>query len=217
MPRPPSDIRARLVNAARARFLAQGVDGASLRDIAAVAGTSIGMVYYHFGTKDDLFFAVVEDVYQGLLTDLESALAPGPPVHDRMRALYRRFARLSDGEVAVIRLVLGEALTSSTRLDRLLARFMRGHLPLVLRLLDEGTRDGTLDRNRPTLLLMMATFALAGPPQLIRRALGTRLPGTATLPTGTPLADQLLEILLHGIAPPPSNLPLPGPPGRGSG
>jgi TetR/AcrR family transcriptional regulator len=200
MPRPASDIDSRLVQAARRCFLSRGVDGSSLRDIAAAAGTSIGMIYYHFGTKDDLFFAVVEDVYRRLLADLETALAPGPPVVDRLRALYRRLARLTDGEVEVVRLVLGEALVSSARLDRLVARFLRGHLPLVLGLLREGVRDGTLDGRRPTLLLMMATFALAGPPQLIRRTIRGRLPGAAGLPAGEALADELLEILLGGVA-----------------
>jgi AcrR family transcriptional regulator len=199
MPRPASDIRVRLGHAARARFLAQGVDGASLRDIATAARTSIGMVYYYFGTKDDLFLAVVEEIYGKLLTDLESALAPGPSVRERLRGLYRRLARLSDTELDVMRLVLREALVSSVRLDRLVARFMRGHLPLVLRLIDEGVRDGTLAGGRPALLLMMATFALAGPPQIIRRTLGPRIPAAADLPAGDALADGLLEILLGGI------------------
>jgi AcrR family transcriptional regulator len=202
MPRPPSDIRPRLVHAARARFLAQGVDGASLRDIATAAGTSIGMVHYYFGTKDDLFFAVVEEIYQQLLVDLEAAVAPGPPVRERLRALYRRFARLSEPEVEVLRLVVGEVLVSSPRLDRLLARFLRGHLPLVLNLIAEGVRDGTLDPQRSPMVLMMATFALAGPPQVVRRILGTRFPAAEALPAGDALADQLIEVLLGGIGAP---------------
>jgi AcrR family transcriptional regulator len=206
MPRPPGDIRPRLVVAARARFLAQGVDGASLREIAAGAGTSIGMVYYYFRTKDDLFFAVVEDVYQKILADLETALAPGRPVRERLGALYRRIARLSDTEVEVLRLVVGEVLVSSSRLERLLARFMRGHLPLILRLLEEGVADGTLAPHRPLVLMMMATFALAGPPQLIRRAIAQRFPAAALLPSGEALADQLVEILLGGIGAPAAPL-----------
>ena len=62
MARPRSDIEPRIVHAARRRFLKEGVDGASLRTIARDAKTSIGMVYYYFPTKDDLFFAVVEEV-----------------------------------------------------------------------------------------------------------------------------------------------------------
>ena len=74
MPRPKSDIDARIVAAARARFLLEGVDGASLRSIATDAGTNVGMIYYYFPTKDDLFLGVVEDIYAGLLDDLAQAL-----------------------------------------------------------------------------------------------------------------------------------------------
>ena len=198
MARPATDIRPRLLRAARARFLAHGVDGASLREIASAAGTSIGMVYYHFKTKDDLFLAVVEEVYGQVLADLEAALAPGPTVRERLRRLYRRIGALTDDELTVIRLVLREALVSSARLDRLLARFLRGHVPLVMSLLQEGVRDGTLDGGRPIVLLMMATFTLAGPPQFIRRAVRGRLP-LADLAAGEALSDQLLEVLLGGI------------------
>jgi AcrR family transcriptional regulator len=45
MARPASDIAPRIVHAARERFLFEGVDGASLRNIAKDAGTNIGMVY----------------------------------------------------------------------------------------------------------------------------------------------------------------------------
>jgi AcrR family transcriptional regulator len=202
MARPPSDLRARLVRAARARFLTAGVDGASLRDIAAAAGTSVGMVYYHFGTKDDLFLAVVEEIYQRLLADLEQVLAPGPAVRERLRGLFRRLARLDEAELDVLRLMAREALVSSARLDRLLARFLRGHVPLVMRLIEDGRRDGTFAPGRPPLLLLMATFALAGPPQLIRRTLRGRLAAAAALPEGEAFADDLLELLLTGAAPP---------------
>jgi AcrR family transcriptional regulator len=198
MARPATDIRPRLVRAARERFSASGVDGASLREIAAAAGTSIGMVYNHFKTKDDLFLAVVEEVYGKVLADMEAALAPGPSVRERLRRLYRRLALVSDEELAVLRLVLREAMVSSTRLDRLMARFLRGHLPLVMGLIEEGVRDGTLDGNRPVPLMMMATFALAGPPQFVRRGLGGRTP-LGDLPSGEALADQLVEILLGGM------------------
>src|SRR5206468_3665521 len=116
---------------------------------------------------------------------------PGPSVRERLRGLYRRLARLSDTELDVLRLVLREALVSSVRLDRLVARFMRGHLPLVLGLIDEGIGDGTLAGGRPVLLVMMATFALGGPPQIIRRTLGQRVPAAAELPAGEGLADEL--------------------------
>ena len=75
MARPRGNIDQRIVRAARVLFLRDGVDGASLRDIARRARTSIGMIYYYFPIKDDLFLAVVEEVYAKLLGDLGVALA----------------------------------------------------------------------------------------------------------------------------------------------
>ncbi|HRE91407.1 MAG TPA: TetR/AcrR family transcriptional regulator, partial [Myxococcota bacterium] len=138
MPRPPSDIRPRVLAAARSRFLNEGVDGASLRAIARDANTSIGMVYYYFPTKDDLFHGVVEDVYAVLLDDLENILAEHPTFEARVRALYLRLARGTEVEADTVRLIVREAVTSSERFTRLRERFKRGHIALALRLVSEG-------------------------------------------------------------------------------
>lgn len=200
MPRPKSDIEPRIIEAARRRFLSEGVDGASLRQIARDAETSIGMIYYYFPTKDDLFFAVVEDVYAGILADLERAVEIDAPTAERIRGMSLRVSQLTDTEIDVVRLVVREAIASSSRLDRLIERFRRGHLALVLRTLGEGLQRGEVDARYHPALLMMATFALAGLPHMVRRVMGDRMP-FAEVPQGAPLADQLVEILLTGIGP----------------
>jgi AcrR family transcriptional regulator len=194
MARPKSDIEPRILHAARARFLFEGVDGASLRAIAKDAGTNIGMVYYYFPTKDDLFLAVVEEVYERILADLVVALAPEQSVRERIRRLYERVGRLDDEELMVLRLVVREALISSTRLERILSRFERGHLPLVFRTIGDGIADGTLDPKRHPLLLAGALLGMGGAPQILRRVLGERFPALG----GGDVAEQLVELLLNG-------------------
>jgi len=129
MARTRSDIGPRIVEAARARFLREGVDGASLRAIAKDARTSIGMVYYYFPTKDDLFFAVVEETYAAVLEDLTRLCAADLAPDERMRRLYQRFGAMTEREALTIRLVLREVLVTSTRSRRLFAWFERGALP----------------------------------------------------------------------------------------
>ena len=131
MARPRTDIAPRILHAARDRFLHDGVDGASLRAIARDAGTSIGMLYYYHPTKDDLFLAVVEEVYAALLVDLAAALAPDAPVDQRIRRVFDRLGAATDEELTVLRLMVREALISSPRLERLMERFRRGHQPLL--------------------------------------------------------------------------------------
>jgi AcrR family transcriptional regulator len=199
MARPRSDIVERIVHAARERFLLEGVDGASLRRIARDAKTNIGMVYYYYPTKDDLFLAVVEEVYVKLLADLEHALAPDAPTDERIRRLYVRIGKVDRSEFEVLRLVVREALISSARLDRLLQRFLRGHIPLIVNTVSDGVAAGAMRRDVHPALLMMAVLAIGGPPQLIGTVARERF-GVSDLPTAEELASTLVKILFHGIA-----------------
>jgi len=198
MARPRTDIRPRIVHAARARFLAEGVDGASLRTIAADAGTNIGMVFYYFPVKDDLFLAVVEEVYSRLLDDLAQALAGQAPLRARLERVFVRLGTASEEELAVIRLVAREVLLSSERFARVFARMQRGHLALFASALAEGVTSGALDGDIPLPLLLVATFGLGALPQLIRRAAGDRPPFSA-LPGPEKLASESMALLLRAI------------------
>ncbi len=199
MARPKSDIAPRILHAARARFLLEGVDGASLRAIAADAGTSIGMVYYYYPTKDELFLAVVEEIYAGLLHELEVSLAAGGATEDKLQRLYARIAAMSDDEFTVIRLVVREALISSARLSRLMDRFAKGHLPLVLQMLLGGVAAGELSNQHHPAVLAAATVSLALLPQVFRRLTEGRLPNGVTIPPADALAASMVDVLFHGI------------------
>jgi AcrR family transcriptional regulator len=198
MARPRGDIEPRILHAARARFLNEGVDGASLRRIADDAGTSIGMVYYYFPTKEELFLAVVEEVYVKLLADLEKVLAPSAPVEQRLEALYRRLGALTPDEMLVGRIMLREALASPARVEQLFQRFQRGHVPLLLALVRDGLAAGLFDRRHSPALILVSMMVLAGPAQALLRLVSTRVfPGA--LPAGPQLAQEMMDILLHGV------------------
>lgn len=204
MARPRSDIAPRIVHAARARFLAEGVDGASLRTIAADARTSIGMIYYYFPTKDDLFLAVVEEVYAKVLTELEAIFdRPTVPVRERLRDVFIRVSGMEGEEADVVRLIAREALVSSSRLDRIVERFQRGHLPMILRTLAEGIERGEIDPEIPLPFVFMATAGLGFVPHIMRRVAGDRLAAFAMLPEGAAFTDAVLALLFRTLSPRP--------------
>lgn len=202
MARPRSDIAPRIVQAARKHFLASGVEGASLRTIAKEAATNIGMVYYYFPTKDDLFLAVVESNYERVLADMTDALKADAPARERIRGLYRRIGRMSDEELAVIRLIIREVLTSSSRMGKLSERFMRGHIPLIMEALAAGKSEGVIDERHSVVFLLMCTFGLGAAPQIVRRIVGDRVPPHVA-PQGEELSDKLADVLFEGISAPP--------------
>jgi AcrR family transcriptional regulator len=197
MARPRSDIQPRIVHAARAEFLARGVDAATLRAIARRARTTIGMIYYYFPTKDDLFMAVIEEVYAGFLDDLAAAVAGHDDTRSRIRALMGRIGTAHTHEREVLFLVVREVLTAPDRRDRILARFLRGHIGLVLGVVADGQRRGEVDPALPVPVVAVITGAVGAFPQLASQ--GLRALG---LPTGTALTDLLVDVLFRGIAPP---------------
>ena len=202
MARPKSDIEPRIIAAARDRFLHEGVDGASLRQIAKDAGTSIGMIYYYYPTKDDLFLGVVEDIYARVIADLSVALGPDVSVEERIGRLYGRLGALTDVEFTVIRIVIREALVSSSRLERLMERFSRGHLPLIIRTVSEGIEQKVIRADVPLPILIAVMGSIGIGPQLLRRILGDQSPAfMAALPTGAALAEQLLGLFFEGGGP----------------
>jgi AcrR family transcriptional regulator len=59
--------RSTIVRVAVEVFADQGYDGASVREIAELAGISKGNLTYHFAVKDDLLFEVVERLHDDFL------------------------------------------------------------------------------------------------------------------------------------------------------
>lgn len=77
-----ADVRAALVSAAIDALRETGYAGASAREIAGRAGCSQALVFYHFGTVNDLLLAALDEVssrrmtaYRDLLTGATSATA----------------------------------------------------------------------------------------------------------------------------------------------
>src|ERR1700752_4485412 len=69
--------RTALVEAAAEVFARRGFEGASLEEIAEVAGFTRGAIYSNFGSKDELMLAVVERYNQNLVDAFSQSLAEG--------------------------------------------------------------------------------------------------------------------------------------------
>jgi AcrR family transcriptional regulator len=77
MTRPGPD-RTALLDALAAHVLEHGLNTASLRPLAASAGTSDRMLIYHFGSKDGLIAAILRHLADRMQSGLTAALPPGP-------------------------------------------------------------------------------------------------------------------------------------------
>ncbi|HEY4269811.1 MAG TPA: TetR family transcriptional regulator [Galbitalea sp.] len=73
--RDPEAKKRQLLDAALQEFAAHGIAGARVDQIAKAAGVSAGLVYTYFGSKDELFAAVFDDIVDGTLTS--TPITPG--------------------------------------------------------------------------------------------------------------------------------------------
>jgi AcrR family transcriptional regulator len=103
-----SATRRALLDAARAQFTEHGYAGTGREQVAAAAGVTRGALYHHFGTKEGLFRAVVEELEAGLVDRVAATAGAGTDAVDELRRGCLAFLDACM-EPAVRRIVLLEA------------------------------------------------------------------------------------------------------------
>lgn len=91
----------RILNAAERLFSAHGIDGVSVRQIAAAAGVQLALLTYYFGTKDGLYRAVFERriapisaARRARLAEILARRRPPPRIEEVLDALARPWVEL---------------------------------------------------------------------------------------------------------------------------
>jgi len=89
-----SDLkRGVILDAARRVFESDGLDGASLRAIAAAAGYTPAALYFHFESKEAIYAEVLKDSLASLGQAISRATARAKSPADRLRAAAMAFFR----------------------------------------------------------------------------------------------------------------------------
>jgi AcrR family transcriptional regulator len=70
----PASTKARILATAEEVFAAKGFAGASTREIAAKAGVNISSLHYHWESKETLYFAVFQNIYDRILELVRSSI-----------------------------------------------------------------------------------------------------------------------------------------------
>jgi AcrR family transcriptional regulator len=83
--RPDEPGREKILDAARALFGERGFDATSIAEIGAEAGISKSVLYHYFGSKADLYRAVLEHDAQALVDVVAAALPPPDAEAPRLR------------------------------------------------------------------------------------------------------------------------------------
>ncbi len=126
--------RGAILDAALRAFAARGFSATSLRDVAAAAGTTHGLIRHHFGAKDDVWRAAVDRALGRFADAVAPYAVPAgvptvgtPDAPDAVVAHAARglgeFLGVAARHPEVVRLLVHEGEAGGPRLDYLLGRF----------------------------------------------------------------------------------------------
>ena len=138
---PPED---RIARAALHEFSRLGFDGASTRTIAAKANVNQGLLTYYFGTKLELWKAVVDRLFRTLSERSGAqvqALANVDPV-TRLRLAIRHFVEFSAEHPELHRLMLQEGGCDGPRTRALLNTYIQPLYTFICGLVEAAAGTG---------------------------------------------------------------------------
>jgi AcrR family transcriptional regulator len=85
------DLRAVISAVAEVMFAERGFDGTHLQEIARRAGSTKGLIYHYYGSKEALYLSVLEAAASEVTTQVEAIAAGGESPEDKLRAVIRVF------------------------------------------------------------------------------------------------------------------------------
>lgn len=194
--------RQRLIDAAEIEFTQKGFDGASVLSIANRAGVKQPLLNYHFGNKEGLWRAVVENAYaESLVASRQAAAAVdrSEPLA-RLQSALKAFAVSNILHPAAHSLVLMEVAQDGPRLDWLVDNYMRPFHEELDALIAECYAAQLLKPYPPeqaSVTMTAMLTAVQSATHLLKRLYGV---GPLTPAQAEQHAEQVIDVLMNGMA-----------------
>ncbi len=192
--------RARILAAAVRLVSSRGIEGTTVRDVAAGAGVSLATVLHYFGSKEGLHRACVQamdDELAALRAELLSVGSPGMTRAELLSRMVRRaWAFACAHRVAhrvILRMVLDHGGLPKDRLDTLLRPSLDDAEAILAPLLDVTPLRARLSMQ--TLVQIVARYAICGEDELLLIT-GARDVASAERVVGDHLVDLAAGLLL---------------------
>ena len=199
---PAKDGRERILAVAIRSFSEQGYEGTTTAGIAREVGVTQPLVHHHFGSKEALWRAAMDELFGGV-----GGVAAGAGATPEARFLdgVERFVRFVAAHPEVTRVIAREGAAPSPRLTYLVDRYLRPAFGTVVEAIRAGQQSGAFTREfRPELVLMLMLGAGSHPfdvTAMFRESLGV---DTTSPRTRDEVVLLLREVLTRGVFRAPS-------------
>ncbi|WP_175907191.1 TetR/AcrR family transcriptional regulator [Burkholderia seminalis] len=152
-----------ILRAARRTFAKRGYDATSVREVARELGVDAALIAHHFGAKETLWLAVVEQIVElaaPLFDALRAQRASSLPHRDRVRRALELCVDHEFAEPDIGMFFSTAATEEGARLDRLQERLVRPYHDAMFPLLAEAVEAGAIRPVDPNVLFFMIASAI---------------------------------------------------------
>jgi AcrR family transcriptional regulator len=154
-----------LLEQARQLFFAHGYHGVSIRDIVQACGLSNAALYYHFGSKQNLYVEVIRGFATSVVQPLQEAEAGNGSSRERLTRMVLAFARFSSESQSELHMLLRDLTEcEGQEIEQLIPELIGQILAPFAAALEDGIDAGeirALDVQRTSFLLMGMLNSLA--------------------------------------------------------
>jgi TetR/AcrR family transcriptional regulator len=161
------ETRSAILHAALTEFSSKGFEVASIRSIADRIGMQHPLITYHFRSKEILWQAVAEYVFERVRQERDASLFSLGPARavDRLKLAYRALFRFTVAFPEFHRFILQESLGSSSRLQWLADAFLKPLIGWLLPQIRAAQQEQALPNVEPIVfhyMLIGLTSTLSG-------------------------------------------------------
>jgi AcrR family transcriptional regulator len=161
---PEAERRVQIMAAARSLFVERGFPKTRMEDVAKRAKLSKGAVYFYFGSKRELFNALVESEHQTTLRFLEEASSDPRSAPEKLIDVGIKYLNYFAGLKSPPRffMVMGEVALRDEDVRARVAEIHQRFVDEVASLLEEGVQSGDFRALDPVAVAMMLKAFIDG-------------------------------------------------------
>lgn len=181
-----------IMAAARAVFRERGYEDAPLSEIAERANVVEGSIYRYFDNKRDLLVKVIEDWYEGMLTDYEQQLSGISGTRNRLRYMIWRHLTTIHEEPALCNLMFQFLRTGADYSHTAVFQLNRQYTRQTLAIVNDGIAAGELRDDLPLRLVRDMIYGC------IEHHTWAYLRGEGDFDTDA-TADAIVDLIVNGL------------------
>ena len=155
-----SSTRSQILDAAEGLFARKGYDATTIKEIGRASGVNPALLYYYFAGKEDLYKAVLQRLFDTILSQGGAVLDGSVPPAEAIRRLLALQAEWLLARPNSYRLLVREMVDHDARhAQEVMLQMAAGPFQLLCRVIEQGQQSGSFRTDLEPRFAALSTIA----------------------------------------------------------